>query len=122
VSGESQDVSAWVAEVKALPEASGIGMILAHEGVVRGHSRAGEPVSGMELRVDRERLAQVLEQAATWPGVIAVRARVNEGALAVGDTIMNVLVAGDIREHVFGALQQLVGRIKNEVVTELETR
>jgi hypothetical protein len=32
-----------------------------------------------------------------------------------------VLVAGDIREHVFGALQQLVGRIKNEVVTELET-
>jgi molybdopterin synthase catalytic subunit len=121
VSGESADVSTWVSEVKALPEASGIGMILVHEGIVRGHSRAGEPVSGMALGVDRERLARLLEEAAAWPGVVAVRAGVNEGALAVGDTIMNVLVAGDIREHVFGALQLLVGRIKNEVVTELET-
>lgn len=115
-------VDGWIADVKAMPEAAGIGMILAHEGIVRGHSRNGEPVSGMELGVDRVRLAGVLEEAATWPGVIAVRARVNEGSLVVGDTIMNVLVAGDIREHVFGALQQLVGRIKNEVVTELETR
>jgi molybdopterin synthase catalytic subunit len=97
-------------------------MILVHEGIVRGHSRSGEPVAGMDLDVDRARLAAVLDEAATWPGVVAVRARVAEGSLAVGDTIMNVLVAGDIREHVFGALQQLVGRIKSEVVTERETR
>lgn len=117
-----ETVDEWIAEVKSLPGADGIGMILVHEGIVRGHSRTGEPVAGMELGVDREQLARVLDDAATWPGVVAVRARVNEGSLAVGDTIMNVLVAGDIREHVFGALQQLVGRIKNEVVTELETR
>lgn len=120
MSGDSVDQ--WIAEVKAMPEAVGIGMILVHEGIVRGHSRAGEPVTGMQLGVDRDRLAGILEEAAAWPGVIAVRARVDEGSLAVGDTIMNVLVAGDIREHVFGALQKLVGRIKNEVVTELETR
>ena len=117
-----ESVDRWIAEVKAMPEAAGIGMILVHEGIVRGHSRTGEPVAGMDLAVDRDRLALVLEEAAMWPGVIAVRARVDEGSLAVGDTIMNVLVAGDIREHVFGALQQLVGRIKNEVVTEFETR
>ena len=35
---------------------------------------------------------------------------------------MKVLVAGDIRENVFGALQRLVGLIKNEVVSESELR
>ena len=56
--------------------------------------------------------------AVTWPGVLGVRAWVTEGSLAVGDTIMKVLVAGDIRDNVFGALQSLVGLIKGEVVTE----
>ena len=35
---------------------------------------------------------------------------------------MKVVVAGDIRENVFGALQRLVGIIKSEVVTETELR
>ena len=43
-----------------------------------------------------------------------------QGELAVGDDIMFVLVGGDIRPHVIGALQQLVGTLKNECVTELE--
>ena len=119
---ESPDLTAWIAEVKARPEAAGIGMLLSHQGIVRGSSRSGEPVTGMELSVDRERLAAVLAEAATWPGIVAVRAWVNEGSLAVGDDIMKVLVAGDIREHVFDALQRLVGVIKREVVQEAETR
>lgn len=122
MSTESPDVTAWIAEIKARPEAAGIGMLLAHQGIVRGSSRSGEPVTGMELGVDRERLAEVLAEAATWPGIVAVRAWVNEGSLAVGDDIMKVLVAGDIREHVFDALQRLVGIVKREVVQELETR
>ena len=90
----------WVSEAKAQPGADGIGMILVHEGVVRATSRLGEPVTGMLLGVDRSRLAEVLEEAATWPGVLGVRAWISEGSLAVGDTIMKVLVAGDIRESV----------------------
>jgi len=74
----------------------------------------------MVLSVDREKLEQVLAEAATWEGVVAVRAWVNEGSLGVGDDIMSVLVAGDIREHVFDALQQLVRIIKTEVVAEEE--
>ena len=69
----------------------------------------------MRLDVDRDRLAEVLADAASWPGILAVRAWVNEGDLTVGDDIMKVLVAGDIREHVFAALQRLVGLIKDEV-------
>lgn len=114
------DVDQWIDEVKARPEAAGIGMLLVHQGIVRGTSRAGAPVTGMTLRVDRVRLAEALEEARTRPGVVAVRAWVNEGALAVGDDIMKVLVAGDIRDHVFDALQRLVAVLKREVVDEAE--
>ena len=112
----------WVSDVKAQPGSGGIGMILVHEGVVRSASRSGEPVTGMLLAVDRSRLEAVLDEAATWPGVLGVRAWVSEGSLAVGDTIMKVLVAGGIRDNVFGALQRLVGMIKSEVVSESEVR
>jgi molybdopterin synthase catalytic subunit len=113
-------IDEWMREVDALPGSAGIGMMLAHRGVVRGTTRAGDPVRGMDLRVDRDRLAQVVSEAQTLPGVFAVRAWVNEGRLTVGDDIMKVLVAGDIREHVFGALQQLVAAVKTGVVTETE--
>jgi molybdopterin synthase catalytic subunit len=52
--------------------------------------------------------------------VIAVRVWVNEGHLGVGDDIMLVLVAGDIRDNVFPALQGLVGELKTRVVKERE--
>jgi len=116
------DVDACIARIKAGPGADRIGMILAHQGVVRGSSRAGEPVHGMRLTVDRRRFADVLAEALTWPGVVAVDGWVNEGDLKVGDDIMKVVVAGDIRENVFEALQRLVGLIKREVVTESEFR
>jgi molybdopterin synthase catalytic subunit len=115
------DTDRWVEEIKARAGAERIGMILVHRGVVRGTSRSGDPVGGMDLSVDRVRLDEVLEEARAWHGVVAVRAWVNEGWLAVGDDIMAVLVAGDIREHVFGGLQRLVGLIKTEVVTEAES-
>ena len=114
------DINERIEEIKARPDAGGIGMILAHQGIVRGTSKSGEPVTGMELGVDRRRLAAALAEAGTWDGVVAVDGWVNEGQLAVGDDIMKVVVAGDIRGNVIGALQRLVGIIKDEVVSETE--
>ena len=74
----------------------------------------------MRLEVDRPRFDRALAEALTWPGVVAVDGWVNEGDLMVGDDIMKVVVADDIRENVFGGLQRLVGIIKSEVVTESE--
>jgi molybdopterin synthase catalytic subunit len=116
------DINERIERIKAGPDAGGIGMILAHQGIVRGTSRAGEPVHGMRLHVDRRRFDKALAEARSWPGVIAVDGWVNEGDLEVGDDIMKVVVAGDIRENVFGALQRLVGTIKKDVVTESEFR
>jgi molybdopterin synthase catalytic subunit len=116
------DVNAWIGEVKAQPGFDAAGMLLVHRGVVRGTSRSGDPVSAMTLVVDRGRLERAVADARTWEGVVAVRAWVNEGLLAIGDDIMSILVAGDIRDHVFAAMQRLVTLIKTEVVSESEMR
>lgn len=110
----------WLEEVKREPEAARAGMYLMHNGVVRGTSRTGAPVSGMDLTCDHERLAKVVEEIKCRPGVVTVRVWVNEGRLAVGEDIMLALVGGDIRENVIGALQELVRLIKTEVVREHE--
>lgn len=111
----------WLEEIKTSPESGQIGMLLMHNGVVRGSARDGSPVTRMDLSYDGERLQQVVAQVQALPGVVAVRAWVNEGRLAVGDDIMRVLVGGNFRENVFGALQELVRLIKTEVVREDET-
>jgi len=41
-------------------------------------------------------------------------------ALSVGDDIIKVLVAGEIRDNTFAALQRLASLIMNEVVSESE--
>jgi molybdopterin synthase catalytic subunit len=116
------DITECIEEIKAGPDAGRIGMILAHQGIVRGTSKTGEPVTGMDLGVDHRRFAEVLDLAMAWDGVVAVDGWVNEGRLAVGDDIMKVVVAGDVRGNVIGALQRLVGLIKDEVVSEAELR
>jgi len=116
------DVESWIREIKAQPGSAAIGMMLTHHGVVRGTSRCGAPVRGMVLAVDRARFERALIAAAAAPGVVAVRGWLNEGELRIGDDIMKLLVAGDIREHVFAALEQLVATIKRDVVTETELR
>jgi molybdopterin synthase catalytic subunit len=116
------DINERIERIKTAPGADGIGMILAHQGIVRGTSKTGEPVAGMDLGVDRARFSGALEEACAWDGVVAVDGWVNEGRLAVGDDIMKVVVAGDVRGNVIGALQRLVGIIKDEVVTETELR
>ena len=116
------DIDDWIQEVKGQPGSTAIGMILAHQGIVRATARSGAPVQAMMLRADRDRLASVLAEAGTWPGVFAVRGWVNEGLLAVGDDIMKVLVAGDFRDNVFAALQRLVSQIKSDVLSESELR
>ena len=45
---------------------------------------------------------------------------ISTGHLAVGDEIMAVVVAGDIRENVFPALIDVVERLKSDASTKKE--
>ena len=128
MSKESPSMDQWLKEAKAAPEAEKVGMYLVHNGVVRRSAkvlvRSGDnsaaPVSGMRFSYDAAAVEAAVAQARALPGITYVRVWLNEGELAVGDDIMFVLIGGDIRPHVVDALQQLVGRIKNECVTETE--
>ena len=121
-------VDAWLREAKAQPDAEKIGMYLTHTGVVRSTARSrvrqGDEnalsVKAMQFSCDWEKARQAIEDTRAMEGVYHVRAWVNEGMLQVGDYIMFVLIGADIRPHAIEALQSLVGKLKNECVTEQE--
>ena len=119
----------WLKEAKKDVNADKIGMYLTHNGVVRktaksfvreGDAEAKE-VTGMLFSYDRAKVNQVIHETKQLDGIYYVRVWLNEGKLKVGDDIMYVLIGGDIRPHVTTALDYLVGKIKEECVTEKET-
>lgn len=119
----------WLKEAKSLPSAAKIGMYLTHNGIVRQTAKAavrqGVPtpdVYGMFFSYDKDKVEQAIAKTYKMNGIFYVRVWLNEGELAVGDDIMYVLIGGDIRPHVVDALQYLVGKLKNECVTELERK
>lgn len=121
-------IDQWLKEAKAHASAPKIGMYLTHNGTVRQTAKAkvrnGEEntkaVTGMLFSYDPERVDAVIADTYRLPGIYYIRVWLNEGALALGDDIMYVLIGGDIRPHVVDGLQYLVGRIKNECVSEIE--
>ena len=125
----------WLAEAKADENAHQVGMYLFHHGVVRATPKKFARATDEETRTegkalgdvdhivfsyDAEGLKKAIEDAYTWPGVYYVRVWLNEGEIAVGDPIMQVLIGADIRPNTIDALQKLVGHIKSELVKEDE--
>ncbi len=109
-----------VERVKRRSNPENLGMVLVHNGVVRGSSRSGERVLGMELSYDEEKLKQLISEIESREGIEAVEVWLNSGKLKVGDDIMIVAVAGRYRSDVLPAFEELISRIKKEVVLEKE--
>lgn len=124
----SPSMDAWMKEAKAHESAPRIGMYLVHNGVVRQSARAKvrenapdtRPVCGMCFSYDAEKVNAAVADAYRQEGIHYIRVWLNEGELKLGDDIMYVLIGGDIRPRVVDALDYLVGRIKNECVSETE--
>lgn len=121
-------IEEWLREAKAAPDAEKCGMYLFHNGVVRktakakarGGDESAADVSAMQFDYDEEKLKSAVSRAREMEGIFHVRAWLNKGKLMVGEDIMLVLVGGDTRPHVIDALQQLVGEIKGNCVSEIE--
>jgi molybdopterin synthase catalytic subunit len=107
--------------IKGNPRYAEVGMVLYHNGVVRGSSRDGRPVKGLRVHVDHDRLQSVLETYRASPGIVDIQVWINEDTdLTVGDDVMFLAVAGDIRENVVSTLQATLNTIKTSVTHKTE--
>jgi molybdopterin synthase catalytic subunit len=97
-----------------------VGMIACHNGLVRGTSRAGELAEYLDIDVDTAVWEQVLQEMRAEPGIAAVEAYLFTGRRCVGDDVMFIAVAGDIRENVLPVLDKTLNRLKKEAVKKQE--
>lgn len=113
-------ISAWLKEVKESAAPEELGMILMHNGVVRGTSKYGAAVQGMKLSYDEGKLVDLLNRYKEHDGIVEIKAWINSGELNVGDDIMYLMVAGRFRTDVFPIFEAVLSAIKKEVVNEME--
>ena len=115
------NAAAMLQSVKSHPDFHRAGMVLCHNGVVRATSRDGRRVSGLRVAVDHERLKTILQEARQTPGIVDVRVQIAEDRdLEVGDDVMVLVVAGDIRENVIRTLEATLNAIKTTVTSKTE--
>jgi molybdopterin synthase catalytic subunit len=113
-------LTALIDRIKSHPDYAKVGMILCHNGVVRGTSRDGRPVSGLTVTVDRAALDDILAEQKQRPGIIDVLVEIRGGSLQVGDDVMFIVVAGDLRDHVIPVLEDTLNAIKKRVTRKTE--
>ena len=113
-------LDAWLKEAKEAADPSSLGMILVHNGVVRGTSKTGERVRGMRLSYDKQNLERVVSKLRTREGIVDIRIWINSGELKVGDDIMFLLVAGRLRTDVLPVFEELLSTVKKDIVRETE--
>ncbi|MBW2569598.1 MAG: molybdenum cofactor biosynthesis protein MoaE [Deltaproteobacteria bacterium] len=111
----------FIDEIKKHPDYEKVGMILCHNGVVRGTSRDGRKVSGLKVAVDHEKLRQIIQEQKKKSGIIEILVQINENRkLSVGDDVMFLVVAGDIRDNVIATLKDTLNAVKTTVTQKTE--
>jgi molybdopterin synthase catalytic subunit len=118
--GVEMDKNKLIEKMQNHPDYHRIGMVASHLGVVRGHSRDGRMVTGVDVQYDMDQLDKIINEIKLMPGIIEVLAEVNSGSLNVGDELLHLAVGGDIRENVFPALMRGVDLIKHDAVKKRE--
>ena len=115
------NITKMMQEIKNCPDFDTVGMLLCHNGVVRGTSRDGRAVKGLRVSVDHKKLDQIVSSQKRRPGILDIRVEIaEERDLAVGDDVMLLLVAGDIRENVIAVLTDTLNLIKTTVTQKTE--
>ena len=115
------ELNSVMAAIKAHPDYDKAGMVLYHNGIVRSTSRDGRAVTGLRVRVDHQRLEQVVSEYRQRPGIVDIQVQIAaDQDLAVGDDVMILAVAGDIRENVIATLTDALNAIKSTVTDKTE--
>ena len=116
------DLTQAISELKQTPGfAENVGMILIHNGVIRGWSRQNRAtVTGVEITPDHAKIQAICQEIQQRPGIFRAIAHAEGGFKQPGDDVLFLIVAGDIRENVKAALSDLLDRVKAEAVTKRE--
>lgn len=116
------DISKTIAEMKKDPAfAENVGMVLVHNGTVRGWSRGDRStVTKIEVAADQQKIEQIRQETEQLEGIYKVVIEAHEGVKQPGDDLLFLIVAGDIRENVKPALATLLDRVKAEAITKKE--
>ncbi len=116
------DISKTIAEMKKEPGfTENVGMVMVHNGVVRGWSRKGhETVKSVNVTPNVEKMREICAELEKRPGIWKIKAEANSGELKPGDDLLFLVVAGDIRENVKATFAELLDKIKAEAVFKKE--
>jgi len=107
--------------VKRHPDINRAGMILVHNGIVRAYDKSGtRQVKAVHVAVDRDAIQRMREWAAAQEGIVAVAIEAFEGELAVGDDLLYIVLAGDIRENVLPVMRETIDQLKSTAVRKRE--
>ena len=119
--GDGVNINRMLESIKQNPDYEKVGMILCHNGVVRSTSRDGRAVKGLRVAVDHQKLADLVSAQKKIAGIVDIQVEIAEDRdLAVGDDVMLLLVAGDIRENVIAVLTDTLNLIKTTVTNKTE--
>jgi molybdopterin synthase catalytic subunit len=117
------DISKTIAAMKQDPAfAENVGMVLIHNGTVRGWSRGDHsPVNRVEVIADQAKIEQIRCEIEKLTGIYKVVVEARSGVMQPGDDLLFLIVAGNIRENVKPAFAKLLDRIKAEAISKKET-
>lgn len=108
-------------QVRKHPDFSKAGMLLFHNGIVREKNRAGKEVAGLVVTVNHDLLKQIVDEQKSSPGIVDIMVHIEERKfLKVGDDVMYLLVAGDIRENVIEVMSRTLNLIKSKATFKNE--
>lgn len=115
------NIAQMIEMIRKRPDYGSVGMILCHNGVVRATSRDGRKVAGLRISADHGKLKQIIAEHKKRPGIIDILVHINENHdLVLGDDVMYLVVAGDIRENVISTLNDTLNAIKSQVTKKTE--
>ncbi len=117
------DISKRIAELKQQPGFNdNVGMILIHNGTVRGWSRANDKktVVTLEVTPDHEKIEAIRQEFLKREGIFEIIIKALSGRFLPGDDLLYLIVAGDIRENIKPVLAELLDRVKAEAIAKKE--
>ncbi len=115
------DLNTSLTDLKKTPGfTENVGMILIHNGVVRGRTRDGKKVGTLKVKPDTAVIEAIQARYEQKPGIFRVLIRAQEGTFVPGDDLLHIIVAGDFRENVKPVLAEVLEEVKTRAMHKEE--